>query len=64
MVRFHTDLLRIKDIQDIFLISKPTAYRWIKSGKLNVLRIGSIIRVESEEVERLKRSLREKGGEI
>ena len=64
MVRFHSNLLRIEDIQAIFLISKPTAYRWIKSGKLNVLRIGSIIRIESEEVERLKRSLREKGGEI
>ena len=49
------DLITIKEFCDYFKISKPTFYEWKKSGKVKVMKIGRVIRIRKEELEKIKR---------
>lgn len=48
-------MLTVKEFAERFHITKMTAYRWIKKGRVNVVKIGTTIRIEQSEVERIKR---------
>jgi excisionase family DNA binding protein len=50
------DLIPIKDVPDILKISRMTLHRWIKEGKISVVRLsGRKIFVRREELERFIR---------
>lgn len=44
-----------KEICEIFKVSIGTVNNWIKSGKIKAVKIGRAVRIQDEEVERLKR---------
>lgn len=46
-------LLKVNEVAEKLRVKPLTIYRWIRSGKLRALRIDGILRVESEEVDRL-----------
>ena len=45
----------IQEVADIFHVSYGTAYSWVTSGRIKSVKIGGIIRISEEEVERIKR---------
>ena len=44
-----------KDVCEIFKVSLGTVNKWIKSGKIKVVKIGKVVRISEEEIERLKK---------
>lgn len=44
-------LYKVKDLCDLFQVSKPTIYEWIREGRLQPFRIGSRVFFRGEEVE-------------
>ena len=48
------DLITIKEFCDYFKISRPTFYEWKKSGKVKVIKIGRLIRIKKEQLEKIK----------
>lgn len=46
-------LYTCKEVTQMLKISKATFYNWVKDGKLHIIKIGSNVRVTSEEIERL-----------
>jgi len=48
-------MLTVKEFAERFHITKMTAYRWIKKGRINVVKVGKTIRIEQSEVDRIKR---------
>ena len=44
-----------KDVCEIFKVSIGTVNKWIKSGKIKVVKIGKVVRISEEEIERLKK---------
>ena len=43
----------VKEVCELFRISRPTLYRMQRRGELSILKIGSSTRVSADEVERL-----------
>ena len=48
-------MLTVKEFAERFHITKMTAYRWIKKGRMRVVKIGKTIRIEQSEVDRIRR---------
>ena len=46
-------MLTVKEFAEMFHVTKMTVYRWINAGKVKVIRIGSTIRIEKSEAERI-----------
>jgi excisionase family DNA binding protein len=52
-------MLTVAEVAEQLRVSRPTAYRWIRSGSLPAVRIGGTVRVPSKLlVDRLARSIR------
>ena len=47
-------MLTIKEFAEIFHVTKGTVLNWINAGRVKVIRIGSTIRIEQSEVDRIK----------
>lgn len=45
----------IKELCFILKVSRGTINAWIAAGKINVVRIGRLVRISEEELERIKR---------
>ena len=48
----------IKEFCKYFSISRQTFYRWLDSGIVNATRIGTVIRVSREEIQRIEQTAR------
>lgn len=48
-------MLTLKQVAAIFHVSRQTLYAWIAEGRLSVVKIGKLVRVEESEIERIKR---------
>lgn len=46
-------MMTVKETADFFGVSPRTVFRWIKSGKLESVKIGGIVRIKGEEIERV-----------
>lgn len=46
------EYLTIKDIMRILRISRPTAYKLISSGRLKSYRVGRLVRIKVDDLER------------
>ena len=44
-----------KQVADDFHVTRKTVYNWIQAGRIAVIRIGGVLRVEQSEVDRIKR---------
>jgi excisionase family DNA binding protein len=52
-------MLTVAEVAEQLCVSRPTAYRWIRSGSLPAVPIGGTVRVPSKLlVDRLARSIR------
>ncbi len=45
----------IPEVAAIFKVARQTIYKWIDEGRLSVIRIGGVVRISQEEVDRLKK---------
>lgn len=45
----------IKETAKYFNVSEMTIHRWIKTGKLKATKVVGSVRIEEEEIERLKK---------
>ena len=45
----------VTQFAELFGISRQTVWKWIKAGKLKVIRLGKLYRIPVSEVERIKR---------
>ncbi|MEN3039821.1 MAG: helix-turn-helix domain-containing protein, partial [Candidatus Kryptonium sp.] len=43
-------LYKISEVAKLFNVSKMTVKKWIKEGKLRVVRIGNVVRVEEKDL--------------
>lgn len=48
-------MLTIQEFADLFHVARKTVYNWINAGRIRVVRVGVVIRIEESEVERIKR---------
>lgn len=48
-------MLTIQQVADIFHVTRKTVYNWINAGRLRVIRIGGVLRVQQAEIDRIKR---------
>jgi excisionase family DNA binding protein len=46
-------LYKVKDLCELFQVSKPTIYEWIREGRLKPFRIGSRVFFKGQEVEEI-----------
>ena len=46
-------LWSVEKVADYFSLNKMTVYRWVKTGKVKSLKIGSRVRIPRSEVERI-----------
>jgi len=46
---------RIDEVADYFSISKPTVYRLISDGEIQVIKIRQCVRVSAQEIKRLEK---------
>ncbi len=46
-------MMTIKETADFFGVSPRTVFRWIKSGKLESVKIGGIVRIKKNEIKRV-----------
>lgn len=53
-------MLTVQDVANIFRVTRKAVYQWINAGKIKAIRIGGVIRITEEEVERIKRGESEK----
>ena len=51
------DLMTIKEFCEYFKISRPTFYEWKRTGKVNVLKIGKLVRIKKEELDKIKKGV-------
>lgn len=55
-------ILTIKDFMERYQVSRSTVYRWIEKG-MPVRRLGSIVRIDSEDADKWFKEQTDKGGE-
>jgi excisionase family DNA binding protein len=48
-------MLTVEEVAEELRVTKQTIYNWINAGKINVVRVFGLLRIEKEEVERIKR---------
>jgi len=48
-------MMTLRQVAAEVMVSMPTIYRWLKSGKLKAVKMGKVWRVGEDEVERLKK---------
>jgi excisionase family DNA binding protein len=48
-------MLTVEEVAKELRVTKQTIYNWINAGKINVVRVFGLLRIEKEEVERIKR---------
>lgn len=46
-------MMTVKETADFFGVSPRTVFRWIKSGKLESVKIGGVVRIKKNEIERV-----------
>jgi excisionase family DNA binding protein len=49
----NKDFYKVSEVAKIMSVSRLTAYRWIKEGKIKVVRIGKTMRIPRKEIERI-----------
>jgi len=47
-------MLTIQEFADQFHVTKRTVFNWISAGRVRVVRIGTTLRIEQAEVDRIK----------
>ena len=47
-------MLTVQQVADMFHVTRKTVYQWINAGRIRVIRIGGVLRVEQSEVDRIK----------
>lgn len=50
------DLLTLQEAADILRVHTRTIVRWHRAGLLHMVRLGKAYRIESSEIERIKRN--------
>lgn len=45
----------IKEVAEIFNVSRQTIHAWIKKGAIKAIKIGGTVRISDEEIERVKK---------
>lgn len=45
--------MTVKETADFFGVSPRTIFRWIKSGKLDSVKIGGVVRIKKDEIKRV-----------
>ena len=53
------EYLTIKEVMDFLKVSRSTIYNWKNSGKLRFYKIGKLVRIKREELERFIESNKE-----
>jgi excisionase family DNA binding protein len=48
-------LLTVEEVAKEFHVTKQTVYNWINAGRIRVVRLFGLLRIEQSEVERIKR---------
>lgn len=48
-------MLTVEEVAEELRVTKQTIYNWINAGKINVVRVFGLLRIEKEEVERIKK---------
>ena len=48
-------MFTIQEVADMFHVTRKTVYNWITAGRIRVIRVGGVLRVERSEVDRIKR---------
>ena len=48
-------MLTIQEFADEFRVTRRTVFNWINAGRVNVVRVGSTVRIAQSEVDRIKR---------
>lgn len=46
-------MMTVKETADFFGVSPRTVFRWIKSGKLQSVKIGGVVRIKKNEIKRV-----------
>ena len=46
-------MLTIQEFADLMKVSRTTVYNWIAEGRIKVVRIGGVIRIDQSEVDRI-----------
>jgi len=46
----QSTMLTVNEVAEILKVHPQTVYRWIYSGKLNALKIGGVLRIGEEEL--------------
>lgn len=53
-------MLTLQEFADQFHVTKRTVFNWINAGRVHVVRIGTTLRIEQSEVDRIKQGETEK----
>jgi excisionase family DNA binding protein len=48
-------MFTIQEVADMFHVTRKTVYNWINAGRVRIIRIGGVLRIEQSEVDRIKR---------
>jgi len=48
-------MLTVEEVAKELHVTKQSIYNWINAGKINVVRIFGLLRIEQAEVDRIKR---------
>lgn len=48
-------MLTVEEVAEEFRVTKQTIYNWINAGRIKVVRVFGLLRIEKAEVERIKR---------
>ena len=48
-------MLTVEEVAKELRVTKQTIYNWINAGKINVVRLFGLLRIEQTEVERIKK---------
>lgn len=48
-------MFTIQEVADMFHVTRKTVYNWINAGRIKVIRIGGVLRIQKSEVERIQR---------
>jgi excisionase family DNA binding protein len=56
-------MFTIQEVADMFHVTRKTVYNWINAGRVRIIRIGGVLRIEQSEVDRIKRGeINKQGG--
>ena len=52
--RYPRPLLTVQEVADVFRVSDSTVRRWIDNEDLRAMKLGRVVRVPAEEVDRFR----------